>query len=878
MTIESSKQLPTMDTAEIRQRFLDFFQQQGHEIVASSSLVPGNDKTLLFTNAGMVQFKDVFTGDEKRSYQRAVTSQRCVRAGGKHNDLDNVGYTARHHTFFEMLGNFSFGDYFKQQAIDFAWNFLTDTLALPPEKLWVTVFEEDDEAYDLWVKRIGVPESKVIRIGAADNFWSMGDTGPCGPCSEIFFDHGPDVAGGPPGSPDEDGDRYIEIWNLVFMQYDRSADGSMTPLPKPCVDTGMGLERIAAVLQGVHSNYEIDLFDNLIKDTAKIVGTSDLVNPSLRVITDHIRSCAFLIADGVVPSNEGRGYVLRRIIRRAARHGHKLGADEPFFHKLVAPLAKQMAKAYPELDKKRELLEKELLMEEERFNTTLASGMKILEGELADLKGQSEPVLNGDVVFKLYDTFGFPLDLTADIVRERNVKLDQDGFEAAMENQRQTARKASAFDNVASKVDYNEPTVFVGYDNTSASSSVAALFLDGDRVKTLEAGKVGLAVLKETPFYAESGGQVGDTGKLASSDGAARVTDTRKQNQTFLHTVIVDSGSLSEGDVVDASVDQGNRQQIAINHSATHLLHGGLRHVLGDHVEQRGSLVDSHHLRFDFSHRSPVTDEEMVRIERWVNDELRANGPTVIREMSMDKALQAGAIALFGEKYGETVRVVSIGDQSTELCGGTHISAAGDIGAFKLRSETGVAAGIRRIEAVGGPAALDMIANDGKTLARLSEMMKTAPDQLEDKVAQLQQRNRELGKELEQLQARFSSQAGSELADSVQVVNGVNLVLRKVDAADAKALRGMIDQLKQSLDNAAVVLASEHKGKAVIIAGVSKPLNDRLKAGDLVNQVAQPLGGKGGGRADMAQAGAATLDGIEAAFEAVPTWISENVH
>ncbi len=878
MTVESSNHLPSMGTAEIRQRFLQFFQQQGHEIVASSSLVPGNDKTLLFTNAGMVQFKDVFTGDEKRTYQRAVTSQRCVRAGGKHNDLDNVGYTARHHTFFEMLGNFSFGDYFKEKAIDFAWDFLTGTLALPAERLWVTVFEEDDEAYDLWVKRIGVPENKVIRIGAKDNFWAMGDTGPCGPCSEIFYDHGPDVAGGPPGSPDEDGDRYIEIWNLVFMQYDRAADGTMTPLPKPCVDTGMGLERIAAVLQNVHSNYEIDLFDNLITDTASIVGTRDRENPSLRVISDHIRSCAFLIADGVVPSNEGRGYVLRRIIRRAARHGHKLGADEPFFHKLVAPLARQMAVAYPELDQKRELIEKELLMEEERFNTTLASGMKILEGELAELKGQNAAVLDGGVVFKLYDTFGFPLDLTADIARERNVTLDQDGFETAMENQRQTARKASAFDAVADKVDYSEPTVFVGYDNFSASSSVEALFLDGDRVKALEAGQVGLVVLNETPFYAESGGQVGDTGKLAGSDVSVRVTDTRKQNQTFLHSVIVDSGTLSEGDLVDALVDATNRQQIAINHSATHLLHGGLRHVLGDHVEQRGSLVNKDQLRFDFSHRSPVTEEEMMRVERWVNDELRANGPTVIREMSMDKALEAGAIALFGEKYGDTVRVVSIGDQSTELCGGTHIGAAGDIGAFKIRTETGVAAGIRRIEAVGGAAALDIIADESRTLTRLSGMMKTVPAQLEEKIEQLQKNNRELTKELEKLQARQSSQAGSELVESAQQVNGVNLVLGKVDAADAKALRVMIDQLKQSLDNAAVVLASEHKGKAVIIAGVSKPLNDRLKAGDLVNQVAKPLGGKGGGRADMAQAGAATLDGIDAAFEAVPGWIRDNVN
>lgn len=873
-----ARQLPRMDTAEIRQKFLQFFQQQGHEIVASSSLVPGNDKTLLFTNAGMVQFKDVFTGDEKRGYQRAVTSQRCVRAGGKHNDLDNVGYTARHHTFFEMLGNFSFGDYFKEQAIDFAWEFLTGTLSLPKERLWVTVFEEDDEAHDLWVNRIGVPADKVIRIGAKDNFWAMGDTGPCGPCSEIFFDHGPEVAGGPPGSPEEDGDRYIEVWNLVFMQFDRAADGTMTPLPEPCVDTGMGLERIAAILQGVHSNYEIDLFDNLIADTAAVIGARDLQNPSLRVITDHIRSCAFLISDGVLPSNEGRGYVLRRIIRRAARHGHKLGANEPFFHKLVKPLAKQMSKAYPELQQKGELIEQELLMEEERFNTTLASGMKILEGELAELKGNEDPVLNGDVVFKLYDTFGFPLDLTADIARERDVKLDQDGFEAAMETQRQTARSASAFDAVASRVDYSDTTVFVGYDKLSSSVSVDALFLDGERVSKLENGQSGLVVLKETPFYAESGGQVGDSGKLVGSDATARVTDTRKQNQTFLHSVIVDSGTLSEGDVVDVSVDAGRRQQTTINHSATHLLHGGLRHVLGEHVEQRGSLVNSRHLRFDFSHRSPVTDEEMLNVERWVNDQLRANGPAVIREMSMDKALEAGAIALFGEKYGDRVRVVSIGDESTELCGGTHVSAAGDIGAFKIRAETGVAAGIRRIEAVGGEAALDLIAEEGQTLARLSSMMKTSPAQLEDKVAQLQEQNRELGKELEKLQARLSSQAGSELADSVQQINGVNLVMQKVESADAKALRGMIDQLKQSLDNAAVVLASEHKGKAVIIAGVSKPLNDKLKAGDLVNQVAQPLGGKGGGRADMAQAGAPNLDGIQAAFEAIPKWVEQSVN
>lgn len=881
MTVDSSTKPESMDTAEIRNQFLEFFRKHSHEVVASSSLVPGNDKTLLFTNAGMVQFKDVFTGDEKRDYQRATTSQRCVRAGGKHNDLDNVGYTARHHTFFEMLGNFSFGDYFKEQAIDFAWEFLTGVLALPADRLWVTVFEEDDEAHDLWINRIGVPPERVIRIGAKDNFWAMGDTGPCGPCSEIFFDHGPDVEGGPPGSPEEDGDRYIEIWNLVFMQFDRAADGTMTPLPKPCVDTGMGLERIAAVLQKVHSNYEIDLFSSLIRETAKVIGVNDLEAASLRVITDHVRSCAFLIADGVVPSNEGRGYVLRRIIRRAARHGHKLGATEPFFHRLVEPLKREMGEAYPELAASQGLIEKELLEEEERFNVTLAGGMKILESEIQALSAGTRDgagaELSGDVVFKLYDTFGFPLDLTADIARERGLDLDQAGFDAAMQQQREMARKASSFDAVANRVDYETATTFVGYDNSHYSTRVDALFLDGQRVEQLENGQSGIAALKQTPFYAESGGQVGDTGVLTAGSTVVNVTDTKKQNQSFLHSIVVTEGTLKVGDVVDANVDTERRLSTAINHSATHLLHGGLRHVLGAHVEQRGSLVDPHHLRFDFSHRSPVSDDEIQQIERWVNDEVRRNGPTVIREMSMDQALEAGAIALFGEKYGSTVRVVSIGDESTELCGGTHVSAAGDIGAFRISSETGVAAGIRRIEALGGSGALDMNNSESQTLQRVSGMLKTSPGQLEEKVRQLQEENRELGRELSKLQSRLSSQAGSELAGDVKVVSGVNLVLKKVESADSKALRGMIDQLKQSLENAAVVLASEHKGKVTIIAGVSKPLNEKLRAGDLVNRVAEPLGGKGGGRADMAQAGAPSLDELDKAFALVPDWIEQTL-
>ena len=866
-------------TAQIRDKFLEFFRSQGHEIVASSSLVPGNDKTLLFTNAGMVQFKDVFTGEEKRAYNRATTSQRCVRAGGKHNDLDNVGYTARHHTFFEMLGNFSFGDYFKEQAIDYAWEFLTGVLSLPAERLWITVFEEDDEAHDLWVKRIGIPAERVIRIGAKDNFWAMGDTGPCGPCSEIFYDHGPDVEGGPPGSADEDGDRFIEIWNLVFMQFDRSQDGQMTPLPKPCVDTGMGLERVAAVLQHVHSNYDIDLFEHLISDTAKVLNVPADESASLRVVADHIRSCAFLIADGVLPSNEGRGYVLRRIIRRAARHGHKLGAKDPFFYRLVESLATQMGEAYPELRTRQEQIESELRKEEERFNATLASGMKILDSELVNVARSKQTELDGSVVFKLYDTYGFPVDLTADIARERGLTLDTAGFESAMEGQREQARQASNFDAAAQlKLGNEGDTRFVGYDSLSASTTVESIYSEeGVRVDTLASGQSGLVVLKDTPFYGESGGQIGDTGELSAKGLSCRITDTRKQKKVFVHSVIVEAGVLAGGDTVSAKVDMDRRGGISVHHSATHLLHGGLREVLGLHVEQRGSLVSGDQLRFDFSHGEPVTREQLVQVERWVNDEVRSNGSTVIREMSMDQAIEAGAIALFGEKYGDVVRVVSIGENSTELCGGTHVGASGDIGAFRIKAETGVAAGVRRIEAVAGVTALDYTAAEQATLASLCELVRSPKDSLTDKVAQLVEENRELGKQLEKLQSKFSSQAGSDLASSVLEVAGINLVLQTVEQADAKALRSMIDQLKQSLDDAVVVLASEGDGKAVLIAGVSKTVSNRLSAGDLIKEVVTPLGGKGGGRGDMAQAGAPTLKGIDEVFAGIPAWIENKL-
>ena len=858
-------------TSEIRNQFLQYFKDKGHEIVDSSSLVPGNDKTLLFTNAGMVQFKDVFTGAETRRYKRATTSQRCVRAGGKHNDLDNVGYTARHHTFFEMLGNFSFGDYFKEDAIVYAWEFLTDVIGLPPEKLWVTVFEEDDEAMDLWVNKIGVPKERVKRIGAKDNFWMMGDTGPCGPCSEIFYDHGEEVWGGPPGSPDEDGDRYIEIWNLVFMQFDRAADGTMTPLPLPSVDTGMGLERLAAVLQHVHSNYEIDLFQYLIKQSADVIGCTDLDNASLRVIADHIRSCAFLVADGVLPSNEGRGYVLRRIIRRAARHGNKLGAAEPFFYKLVAPLIEAMGEAYPILVSAREKLENELLKEEERFSTTLASGMKILEESISNLTANEIP---GDVVFKLYDTYGFPLDLTEDIARERQLTVDKTGFEAAMNQQRERARAASSFAVTAqANLGSDLQTRFLGYTSLGADAVLTGLFQQGEMVKQLDAGSEGILVLDGTPFYGESGGQIGDTGLISHSGMQFRVSDTQKQGQAFLHYGKVESGTATLGDQVRADVDSARRQAVVLNHSATHLLHGALREVLGSHVQQKGSLVADSHLRFDFSHGEPVKPEQLTVIERWVNDQIRLNNATEIKEMTLDEAMDAGAMALFGEKYGERVRVVSIGDESIELCGGTHVTASGDIGSFRINLETGVAAGVRRIEALTGPHALQAIEQEHTTVLGLAQALKTKPEDVAEKVASLQERNRELVRELERVQSKLSSSASLELAEQAIEIDDVKVLVYQVEQADVKTLRNMMDQLKQKLGSAAIVLASEHKGKAVLIAGVTAPLNKRIKAGELVNVVATELGGKGGGRPDMAQAGAESLNGVEAAFAKVEPWV-----
>lgn len=861
-----------VSTSEIRDLFLAFFADQNHKIVSSSSLVPGNDKTLLFTNAGMVQFKEVFTGDEVRDYKRATTSQRCVRAGGKHNDLDNVGYTARHHTFFEMLGNFSFGDYFKPEAIGFAWSFLTEKLGLPADRLWITVYEEDDEAEAIWINDIGVPAARVIRIGAKDNFWMMGDTGPCGPCSEIFYDHGEDVWGGPPGSPDEDGDRYIEIWNLVFMQFDRSADGSMTPLPKPCVDTGMGLERIAAVLQHVHSNYEIDLFDRLIKDAGKLLGHDDLSNPSLRVITDHLRSCSFLIVDGVIPSNEGRGYVLRRIIRRALRHGNKLGADEPFFHKLVKSLSLEMGKAYPELVAMKDEVESQLLKEEQRFATTLSAGLAILDDEVLRLQSRTIP---GDVIFKLYDTYGFPADLTADIARERELDVDMDGFEACMQAQRTRARAASNFASQGLDFQSSTTTQFLGYTVSDATATVKELFVDGAAVNQLSAGQAGWVVLDRTPFYGESGGQVGDVGTLSSAKGAHfDVLDTQKQRQAFAHAGSLSGSTLAVGDSVTATVDADRRARIKQHHSATHLLHGALRSVLGTHVEQKGSLVNEAHLRFDFSHGEPVTDEQMVAIEQWIDQEVRANSPCETKEMSMDEAVAAGAMALFGEKYGDVVRVVRLGDRSIELCGGTHVTATGDLGAVKVLTESGVAAGVRRIEALSGSAALRYSQSLESQLSDIASVLKAPKSDVLSKLKQIQARNKELVRQVEQLQAKLASSAGRDLADAAEFIGQAKVLLKVVEDADAKSLRSLMDQLRQTIDNSAIVLASEKDGKVSLIATVDKALHKQLKAGDLLKQVTGPLGGRGGGRADMAQGGAESLHNIDDAFAQARLWIA----
>ena len=875
MSNESSKKLLT--TSEIRDRFLQYFKKNGHEIVASSPLVPGNDATLLFTNAGMVQFKDLFLGTEKRSYNRATTSQRCVRAGGKHNDLENVGYTARHHTFFEMLGNFSFGDYFKEEAIGFAWQFLTEELGLPKEKLWITVFEEDDEAYDLWAKGVGVPEDRIARIGAKDNFWQMGDTGPCGPCSEIFYDHGEDVFGGPPGTPDEDGDRYIEIWNLVFMQYDRSADGTLTPLPKPSVDTGMGLERVAAVLQHVHSNYEIDLFANLLKEVQSVTGSDDTDNPSLKVIADHIRSCAFMIVDGVLPSNEGRGYVLRRIIRRAARHGHKLGASESFFHKLVAPLVNLMGEAFPELAKAQKQVEDALLAEEVRFAETLSQGMKIFEEDLSKLSGKTVP---GETAFKLYDTYGFPLDLTADIARERGLSVDEAGFETHMEAQRDRARAASQFASAgAAQIASTTATSFNGYDMLEAQAEVAELFVDGQSVDSIDASGVSadqsvVIVLTETPFYGESGGQVGDRGLLSNDSVEFEVADTQKSGAAFLHFGVLAQGSISKGDKLSAAVDADRRRATLKNHSATHLLHAGLRRVLGEHVQQKGSLVGPGHLRFDFSHGAPVSHEELTTIESWVNGQVMENAEASTNEMSMDDAIAKGAMALFGEKYGDVVRVVELGPDSVELCGGTHVRRCGDIGMFRIVGETGVAAGVRRIEAVTGTAAIDQTLGEHNTLASIAARLKSPLEKVDERVAGLSEQNRELSREIDRLKSVIASQAGDSLSSDAVDINGVKVLAIELKNTDAKGLRDSMDKLKDKLGTAAIVLAAVEEGKVRLIAGVSKDVTDQVKAGELVNHVALQVGGKGGGRPDLAQAGGTQPENLSSALASVTDWVT----
>ena len=865
-----------MKASEIRSKFLEYFRQHQHEIVSSSSLVPGNDPTLLFTNAGMVQFKDVFLGREKRDYSRATSSQRCVRAGGKHNDLENVGYTARHHTFFEMLGNFSFGDYFKKEAIEFAWEFLTKELGLPPEKLWVTVFDEDNEAADIWLKEMGVDESRFSRIGAKDNFWSMGDTGPCGPCTEIFYDHGPDVAGGPPGTPEEDGDRYIEIWNLVFMQYDRKKDGELVPLPKPSVDTGMGLERLAAVLQGVHSNYEIDLFQALIKAAASATNTNDLEHNSLKVIADHIRSCSFLIVDGVVPSNEGRGYVLRRIIRRAARHGYELGMKQPFFHKIVATLVEQMGEAYPELVKAQTIVEQALKTEEERFAETLEKGMKILEDAVTELTSSTIP---GEVVFKLYDTYGFPVDLTADIALNKKLEIDHAGFEACMEEQRERARAASAFGvDYGEAVNVDQDTEFTGYEHVTDQAKIVQIIVDGKPVEQMAANDEGVIVLDRTPFYAESGGQTGDTGLLVGNAVKIAVNDTQKQGgKVFLHHVKVIEGGAKIGDALTAEVNTKERVEIACNHSATHLMHAALRNLLGEHVAQKGSLVEADRLRFDFSHSSPMTAEEIFAVVKSVNEQIQKNLTVDAAEMSMDAAKQKGAMALFGEKYGDQVRVLSMGDFSIELCGGIHVKRTGDIGMFKIIAEGGVAAGVRRIEAITGQAAVDYVQAQEKQIQQIASQLKTKPELAAEKVMQLADKNRKLEKELEALKNKLASSAGNDLESSAVDINGVKLVASKLEGVDAKALRDTVDQLKNKLGSAVVVLGAVDGDKVRLVAGVSKDQTSKVKAGELVNMVALQVGGKGGGRPDMAQAGGTDPAALDGALGSVEAWVRDQI-
>jgi alanyl-tRNA synthetase len=866
-----------MQSSEIRRQFLDFFASKGHTPVASSQLIPGNDPTLLFTNAGMVQFKDVFLGRESRPYVRAASSQRCVRAGGKHNDLENVGYTARHHTFFEMLGNFSFGDYFKPEAIRFAWEFLTETLSIPKEKLWVTVYQDDDQAYAIWANEIGVPTDRITRIGDkggqkyhSDNFWAMGDTGPCGPCTEIFYDHGPEVAGGPPGTPDEDGDRYIEIWNLVFMQYNRDEAGIMHPLPKPSVDTGMGLERISAVMQGVHSNYEIDLFQALIKAAARETGTRELGNNSLKVIADHIRACSFLIVDGIIPGNEGRGYVLRRVIRRAIRHGYKLGCKTPFFHKLVADLAAVMGEAYPELVAAQERVAAVLRQEEERFAETLENGMGVLEAAMAS----EDKMLEGETVFKLYDTFGFPLDLTADIARERGITVDFAGFEHAMQMQRERARAASKFSMDKGLEFSGEKTEFVGYDSLEQEAHIVAIYKEGSQVNEIAAGDNALIVLERTSFYAESGGQAGDIGEISSGHGSFMVDDTQKiQAEVFGHKGRLTTGKLTVGEVVNAQVNAEVRSRAAYNHSATHLLHAALRTVLGDHVTQKGSLVNAERTRFDFAHPQPLTVEEIRRIEDMVNAEIRRNNRVETRLMKHEEAIKAGAMALFGEKYGDEVRVVAMGEFSTELCGGTHVKRTGDIGLFKVIAESGIASGVRRIEAVTGPGAVSAMQAQEDTLREVADRLKTPSHEVAARINQMQEQVRALEKELARYKSKLASSQSDDLLAQAVEIEGIKVLAAAIDNADAKALRELADKLRDKLRSCALVLGSGADGKVALIAAVTADLTAKIKAGELVNFVAGQVGGKGGGKADLAQAGGTEPDKLPAALLGVADWV-----
>jgi len=861
-------------TAEIRCAFLDFFAARGHQKVSSSSLVPADDPTLLFTNAGMNQFKDVFLGTESRSYNRATSSQRCVRAGGKHNDLENVGYTARHHTFFEMLGNFSLGDYFKTEAIQYAWEFLTSELGLPKEKLLVTIYSEDDEAFDIWTNTIGLSEDKIIRISTSDNFWSMGDTGPCGPCSEIFYDHGEHIWGGPPGSAEEDGDRFIEIWNLVFMQFNRQSDGTMQPLPKPSIDTGMGLERISAILQNVHSNYEIDIFQNLIEATANVVGTNDKQDKSLRVIADHIRSCSFLICDGIIPSNEGRGYVLRRIIRRAVRHGNKLGANGVFFYRLVAALETQMADAYPELTANRELIEKVLKTEEEQFSRTLERGMSILNDALSEL---TSDVVPGELVFKLYDTYGFPADLTNDVAREKGLRIDEEGFQAAMAAQRKRAQQASQFDT-----DYNEllksncVSEFTGYDQQTHQAKIVELFVNGQQVKQLSAGEEGIVVLDKSPFYAEAGGQIGDAGVLKTASGSFEVKDTLKLGNAIAHKGKAQS-DIKLGEVVQAEFDIERREAIKVNHTATHLMHAALKQVLGEHVNQKGSLVSEERFRFDFSHFEAVTNVELQKVEALVNEQIRANHSLQTKLMNLDEAKAAGAMALFGEKYAEHVRVVSMGDFSMELCGGTHVTRTGDIGLFKIVSESGIAAGVRRIEAVTGQNALDLVQSQGQQVNQIAKLLKTDPQGLYSRIEHVLEQNKAVEKELEKLKLQLTSNATTDVLSKVYEIKGVKVLSAVLQGVEAKALRVMVDDFKNQLGSAIIVLGTAEENKVSLIVGVTQDLVSKIRAGELVNFVAQQVGGKGGGRPDMAQAGGSQPQNLDSAIASVQAWLDEKL-